>query len=92
MLFAGIRLIYLGIDDMRSGGDESVSRSTICMGFPPVDGSSFEFLLFQSHSTSSHPHTPVFYLGSSTATPGLELRRLGVGSSSGAGGRPFRPI
>ena len=43
-------------------GDGLVSRSTICMGLPPIDGSSFEFLLLRSHS-----------------------------SSSGAGGRPFRP-
>ena len=52
-------LIYLGIGDMRSGGDESVSESTICIGLPPSGGSSFEFLLLQSHSSSSHPPTPV---------------------------------
>ena len=47
------------------------------------------FFSFRAIALLPTPHTPVFYLGSSTATPGL--RRLGVGSSSGAGGRPFRP-
>ena len=37
------------------GGDEVVSRSTICMGLSPADGSSFEFLLAQSHSSFCPP-------------------------------------
>ena len=47
MLFAESYLweSYLGIGDMRSGGDELVSESTICIGLPPSVGSSFEFLL-----------------------------------------------
>ena len=35
---------------MRNRGDEVLSESPICMGLPPTDGSSFEFLLAQSHS------------------------------------------
>ena len=65
MLFVESYLEVCDIDLFRDRryalrGDESVSESTICMGLPPIDGSSFEFLLLQSHSSSSHPPTPVF--------------------------------
>ena len=45
MLFVGIRLIYLGICDMRNRGDKAVSESTIYVSLPPADNSLFEFLL-----------------------------------------------
>lgn len=46
-------LIYLGYALCAIGGDKVVSRSTICIGLSPADGSSFEFLLSQSHSNAS---------------------------------------
>ena len=47
MLFAESYLweSYLGIGDMRSGGDELVSESTIYIDLLPSVGSLFEFLL-----------------------------------------------
>ena len=59
MLLAGMGLIYLGVCEMGNRGDAVVSMSTICMGLPPVDGSSFEVLLLQSHSSYFHSPTPV---------------------------------
>ena len=47
MLFAESYLweSYLGIGDIRLGGDKLVSESTIYIGLPPSISSSFEFLL-----------------------------------------------
>ena len=62
MLFAESYLweFYLGIGDIRLGGDKSVSESTIYMGLLFSISFSFEFLLLQSYSSSSYPPTPVF--------------------------------
>ena len=41
-------------------GDEVPIWSNVYMVFSPVDGSSFEFFLLQSHSIIFQPPTPAF--------------------------------
>ena len=60
MLSIGMRLIYLGICDMRNRGVEVISKSTICRGLPPADGSSFEFLVARSHEIFFPPSHACF--------------------------------
>ena len=43
-----------------TGGDKVVSRSTICIGLSPADGSSFELFLAQSHRTFCPPSRSCF--------------------------------